>query len=108
MADNDKLDPGARYWRYQAVRIDYPAYPDDPEFLIIEVCLNRADDRLLSWSAESASKRPSGDTYAELLADLMRMLQDAREWMPVAFDDLQVGMHFDRAKVEDTAPRRFE
>ena len=50
---------------------------------LIEVCLSRANNSLCSWSAEPASKRPSGDTYAELLDDLMRMLQDAREWKPV-------------------------
>jgi len=103
MTDNDRPDISPCYWRYQTVRVDYPAYPDDPEFLMIEVCLNRADDRLFSWSAEPASKRPSGDTYAELLDDLMRMLQDAQEWKPVAFDELRVGMQFERAEVEDAA-----
>ena len=39
MTDNDKPDSNSRYWRYQAVRVDYPAYPDDPEYLVIEVCL---------------------------------------------------------------------
>jgi hypothetical protein len=108
MTDNDKPDSNSRYWRYQAVRVDYPAYPDDPEYLVIEVCLSRANNRLCSWSAEPASKRPSGDTYAELLDDLMRMLQDAREWKPVAFDDLRVGMRFERAEVTDSARRGFE
>ncbi|HVI68688.1 MAG TPA: hypothetical protein VM910_39885 [Bradyrhizobium sp.] len=108
MTDNDKPDSNSRYWRYQAVRVDYPAYPDDPEYLVIEVCLSRANNRLCSWSAEPASKRPSGDTYAELLDDLMRMLQDAREWKPVALDDLRVGMQFERAEVTDSARRGFE
>ena len=57
---------------------------------------------------EPAAKRPSGDTNAELLDDLMRMLQDAREWQPVVLDDLRVGMQFERAEVRDTARRRFE
>ena len=108
MTDNDKPDSNSRYWRYQAVRVDYHAYPDDPEYLVIEVCLSRANNRLCSWSAEPASKRPSGDTYAELLDDLMRMLQDAREWKPVALDDLRVGMQFERAEVTDSARRGFE
>jgi len=104
----DTRNPSSsRYWRYQAVGVDNPAYPDDPEYLIIEVHLSRADDRLCSWSAEPASKRPGGDTYAELLDDLMRMLQDAREWKPVAFDDLRVGMQFERAEVKETARRGF-
>jgi hypothetical protein len=45
-----------------AVRVDYLAYPDDPEYLMIDVCLSHANDRLCSWSAQPASKRPSGDT----------------------------------------------
>jgi hypothetical protein len=102
MTDTDKSDSSLRYWRYQAVRVDYPAYPDNSEFLIIGVYLDRADDRLYAWSSEPASKRPSGDTYAELLDDLIRMLQEAREWKPVAFDDLRVGMRFERAEAEDT------
>jgi hypothetical protein len=108
MTDTHKPDASSRYWRYQAVRVDYPAYPEDPEYLIIEVFLSRANDRLCSWSAEPASKRPSGNTYAELLDDLMRMLQDAREWKPVAFDDLRIGMQFERLEVKDTARRGFE
>src|ERR1700739_3885933 len=108
MTEIAKRDSSSRYWRYQAVRVDYPAYPEDPEYLIIEVCLSRANDRLCSWSAEPASKRPSGDTYAELLDDLMRMLRDAREWKPVAIDDLRIGMQFERLEVKDTARRGFE
>jgi hypothetical protein len=38
----------------------------------------------------------------------MRMLRDAREWKPVAFDDLRVGMQFERTEIEDTARRGFE
>ncbi len=90
------------------MRVDYPAYPDDPENLVIEVCLSRANNRLCSWSAEPANKRPSSDTYAELLDDLMQMRQDAREWKPVAFDDLWVGMQFERAEVTESARRGFE
>jgi hypothetical protein len=108
MTDIDNPNLGYHYWRYQPVCVDNPAYPDDPEYLIIEVCLTSANDRLYSWSAEPASKRPSGDTYTELLDDLMRMLQDAREWEPVAFSDLRVGMQFQRAQLKDAAPRGFE
>ena len=43
-----------------------------------------------------------------VLDDLMRMLQDAREWESVAFGDLRAGMQFERAEVEDTARRGFE
>jgi hypothetical protein len=38
----------------------------------------------------------------------MRMLQDAREWKPVAFDDLRVGMQFERIEANDTTRRGFE
>ena len=31
MTDIYKADSISRYWRYQAVRVDYPAYPDYPE-----------------------------------------------------------------------------
>ena len=43
-----------------------------------------------------------------VLDDLMRMLQDAREWEPVALGDLRAGMQFERAEVKDTARRGFE
>jgi len=107
MSDDDKPDPGARYWRYQAVRVTYREYPDDPELVIIEVYLDRADDSLCAWSAEPAGKRASGDTIEELIEDLTRMLRDARGWEPVDFDDLRVGMRFEPAEAEDTARRGF-
>jgi hypothetical protein len=36
------------------------------------------------------------------------MLQDAREWKPVAFDDLRVGRQFERTEANDTTRRGFE
>jgi hypothetical protein len=107
MTDHIKRDPSARYWRYQAVRVRYREYPDDPELIIIEVYLDRADDSLCAWSAEPVGKRPNGEIIEELLEDLTRMLQDAREWKPVDFDDLRVGMRFERAEIEDPARRGF-
>ena len=107
MTDDYKPEPDARYWRYQAVRVNYREYPDDPELVIIEVCLDRADDRLCAWSAEPVGKHPSGETIDELIEDLARMLRDAREWEPVDFDDLRVGMRFERSGAEDTARRGF-
>ena len=107
MTDDVKPDPSARYWRYQAVRVKYREYPDDPELIIIEVYLDRADDSLYAWSAEPVGKRPSGETIEELIEDLTRMLRDAREWKPVDFEDLRVGMQFERAEVEDIAGRGF-
>ena len=107
MTDDTKPDPNARYWRYQPVRVNYPEYPDDPELIMIEVYLDRANDSLCVWSAELVGKRPSGETIEELIEDLTRMLRDAREWKPVDFDDLRVGMRFDRAEVENTAKRGF-
>jgi hypothetical protein len=107
MIDDIKRDPSPRYWRYQTVRVRYPEYPDDPELVIIEVYLDRADDALCAWSAEPVGKHPSGDTVDELIEELTRMLRDAREWTPVDFDDLRVGMRFERAANEDIAGRGF-
>ena len=107
MTDNDKAEPGARYWRYQTVRVIYREYPDDLELVVIEVYIDRADGSLCAWSAEPVGKRPSGEVIEELIEDLTRMLRDAREWKPVDFDDLRVGMRFERAEVEDTAGRGF-
>ena len=90
-----------------AVRVKYREYPDDPELIIIEVYVDRADDSLCAWNAEPVGKRPSGETIEELIEDLTRMLRDAREWMPVDFDDLHVGMRFEPAEIEDTAKRGF-
>ena len=107
MTDDDKPDPSARYWRYQTVRVNYREYPDDPELVVIEVYLNHTDDTLCAWSAEAVGKRPSGETIEELIEDLTRMLQDARAWRPVDFDDLRVGMRFEQAEIEDPARRGF-
>jgi hypothetical protein len=107
MTDDNKPGSNARYWRYQTVRVDYPEYPDDPELVMIEVYLDRADDSLCAWSADPVGKHPSGETIDELIEDLTRMLRDAREWKPVDLDDLRVGMRFDRAEVEETAKRGF-
>jgi hypothetical protein len=107
MTHDIKPDPSARYWRYQTVRVKYREYPDDPELIIIEVYLSRADDSLRAWGAEPVGKRPSGETIEELIEELTRMLRDAREWKPVDFDDLRVGMRFERAEIEETAGRGF-
>jgi hypothetical protein len=107
MTHDNKPDQSARYWRYQAVRVNCREYPDDPELVIIEVYLDRVDDSLYAWSVEPFSKRPSGETIEELIEDLTRMLRDAREWEPVDVDDLRIGMRFERAEAEDTARRGF-
>jgi len=107
MSDDNNPDLGARYWRYQTVRVNYRGYPDDPELIIIEVYLDRADDSLCAWSAEPVGKRPSGETMEALIEDLTRMLREAREWMPVDFDDLRVGMRFEPAEIGDAAKRGF-
>jgi hypothetical protein len=107
MSDDNKPEPGARYWRYQTVRVNYREYPDDPELIIIEVYLNRADDSLCAWNAEPVGKRPSGETIDALIEDVTRMLRDVREWEPVDFEDLRVGMRFERAEAEDAARRGF-
>jgi hypothetical protein len=107
MSGDNKADPGTRYWRYQTVRVNYREYPDDPELIIIEVYVDPADGSLCAWNAEPVGKHPSGETIEELIEDLTRMLRDAREWEPVDFDDLRVGMGFERAEKEETARRGF-
>jgi hypothetical protein len=107
MTDDVKPDPSPRYWRYQTVRVKYREYPDDPELIITEVYVDWADGSLCAWSSEPVGKRPSGETIDELIEDLTRMLRDAREWEPVDFDDLRVGMRFERAEIEDIARRGF-
>jgi len=107
MTDDNKPEPNARYWRYQTVRVKYHEYPDDSELVIIEVYLDRADGSLCAWTTEPVGKRPSGETVEELIEDLTRMLRDAREWKPVDFDDVRVGMRFERTEAEDTARRGF-
>src|SRR5215467_3056599 len=107
MTHDNKPDQSARYWRYQAVRVNCREYPDDLELVIIEVYLDRADDSLCAWSAEPVGKRPSGETIEELIEDLTRMLREAREWKPVDFDDLRVGMRFEPTETEDAAGRGF-
>jgi hypothetical protein len=107
MSNDNQPDAGGRYWRYQAVRVNYREYPDDPELVIIEVYIDRADGSLCAWGAEPVGKRPSGETIEELIEDLSRMLRDAREWEPVNFDDLRVGMRFERADIEDAPKRGF-
>lgn len=102
-----KPEPGAHYWRYQTVRVNYREYPDDPELIIIEVYVDARDGSLCAWNEEPVGKRPSGETIAELIEDLTRMLREAREWEPVDFDDLRLGMRFERAEIEDTARRGF-
>jgi hypothetical protein len=107
MTDDNKPEPHGRYWRYQTVRVKYREYPDDPELVILEVCLDRADDSLCAWNAEPVGKRPSGETIDELIEELTRMLRDAREWKPIDFDDLRVGMRFEPTETEDTAKPGF-
>ena len=89
------------------MRVKYHEYPDDPELVILDVCLDRTDDSLCAWNAEPVGKRPGGETIDELIEDLTRMLRDAREWKRVDFDDLRVGMRFERAETEDTAKPGF-
>ena len=59
MTNDNNPEPNARYWRYQPIRVNYPEYPNDPELVIIEVYLDRADDSLRAWSADPVGKRPA-------------------------------------------------
>ena len=83
-------------WRYQAVYIEHNT--DEPEktleFSICEVYLDK-DDKLEMWT-ESRQISPMGDTIDELLGDLQLMIDDVRNWKPVGFNSLSVGMAFER------------
>lgn len=80
-----------RGWRYQ------PVYRDDPGGRSITLCecYFDADGRLEAWT-EDPAMHPQGETTEELSRDIARMLADAYKWVPVAFDDLHVGMTFER------------
>lgn len=87
-------------WRYQPVRRKkYNVYT----VTLCEVYFD-ADGRLESWTGAIA---PAGDTIEELFADLHSMMEDASEWKVVNFDDLRVGMTFERL-AEDDIDKIFE
>lgn len=88
-------EPRQTEWRYQPVVVD-------DEFVMLCECYFDRDDKLVSWEAEPGSPA-AGLTVAELADDLNRMLAATGEWRPVRFEDLRVGMVFERTGVESVA-----
>lgn len=75
------------YWRYQ------PVFEEDENgdklYSIIEVYMK--DDKLDSWTEPT---RPAGESLEELLSILQLCHKDCSAYLPVAFDELEVGMEF--------------
>lgn len=76
-------------WRYQAV------WEEDESgklFSVIEVYIQ--DGKLDSWTEPS---RAAGESLDELLSDLRKRHADCSAYRPVAFEDLEVGIEFERS-----------
>ena len=78
-------------WRYQPVIV----LDHGGDFCTLcEVYFDDAD-RLIRWGQPMPSA--SGEDVSQLQSDLVRMLVDSYSWVPVQYDDLRVGMTFERA-----------
>lgn len=80
-------------WRYQAVIVTDPG--GTISCGICELYFDE-NDRLKHWTTDPFMY-PAGFTVEELKFDLIRMLMDSYSWVPVNFEDLKVGMTFERA-----------
>ena len=78
-------------WRFQPV---YREHHGERFYTLCEVYLE-TDGALHYWT-EQPDISAIGDTIAELIEDLQNMMSDAALWKPVPFDDLHVGMTFER------------
>lgn len=75
-------------WRYQ------PVIVQENCFVICE-CHFDDDGKLMSWT--DGGIHPSGeDDISELTSDICMMLTDAYSYVPVKYEDLKVGMIFDK------------
>lgn len=83
-------------WRYQPVWKDYE---DGPVYSLCEVYFED-DGTLRAWTEEPAMT-PQGNDLRDLQGDLAHMLCDAWKWQPVKFDELKVGMTFERAVTQE-------
>ena len=83
-------------WRYQTVfkKTDEETF----KFSLCEVYLD--DDGKLEYWTENAEMTPCGETYDELLGDTKYMFEDAKKWLPVEFDKMEVGMTFEQVMTE--------
>lgn len=83
-------------WRYQAV------WEEDESgklFSVIEVYIR--DGKLEMWTEPT---RCTGESLDDLLNDLRRRHDDCSAYRPVAFEDLEVGMTFERSTDEPANP----
>jgi len=85
-------------WRYQAV-YNVKEMENGKKHYTFSVCEVYLDEKgkLCMWT-EDASMKPTGEIHAELIQDLEHMLRDVKEWEPVQFDSLEVGMTFEKRK----------
>jgi hypothetical protein len=83
-------------WRYQPVYTVYDKEGySERSYSLIEVYLKGKRGKLEAWT-EKSEMTPYGETQAGLVRDLANMLREATRWKAVAFDDLKVGMTFER------------
>jgi hypothetical protein len=75
---------------------DQPVIVDD-EFIMLCECYFDTSDKLIAWDTDPGTSAV-GTTIAELANDLHLMLANTRVWKPVRFEDLRVGMTFERAR----------
>jgi len=78
-------------WRYQVV---YIQNNESFEYSICEVYLDEFD-KLEAWT-NNFTISPYGDSHQELIGDLQIMLEDVKKWKPVNFNELKVGMTFQK------------
>lgn len=84
-AESTGSTPG---WRYQPVIVD-------DEFIMLCECYFDTSDKLIAWDTEPGVSAV-GTTLTELANDLHLMLANTQGWKPVRFEDLRVGMTFER------------
>ena len=92
------IESGETTWRYQAVYNvkEMEGGKKHYTFSVCEVYLDE-DGKLCAWTKD-ASMEPTGEIHSELIQDLEHMLKDVKEWEPVQFDSLKVGMTFEKRK----------
>jgi len=84
-------------WRYQ------PVFKKEVDgslaFSLCEVHFASDDMKLESWSEPFGYV--VGNDIGDLCGELTHMLMDARCWVPVDYDQMTVGMTFERAVSQD-------
>lgn len=89
----DERRPGGTDRRYQAV---FHRHERGETWFLIKLWVDPAG-RLLEWSRETEPfPFPTGESLAEMHAEIVRMYVDACSWRPVAYDMLRRGMSFER------------